>query len=371
MRMVVVGSGFGGLNAAIELKKQFKDEHDIIVISDSNEFIFRPSIIWIPFHEHSVEHLTFPLKATYDKIGVTFINNRVKAIDPEQNQVICENEDVINYDYLVIATGAEPDWSQIPGLAGRSFSVYDIPAALETKKRIQTITDQDQIVIGVAQDNPNSGIAYEFVFECRDYLQKQNIHCPITFFTYETNLYQGKGMNTTQKLDKLMNKKHINYITDVSIDNIDQHNVYLSNNQSLPYTFLFVLPPYKGKECIFASPNLKHKNGILPVFDTLQSKQWENIYVVGDANQIPTTKTGRAADIQGKLAAKNINKQLLGEPPEFFEDNTLYLMEIGKDGALFVVHKETNDGTISWNISGMLPHMLKRAYEKFYIRRFS
>ncbi|KON86571.1 hypothetical protein AF332_06880 [Sporosarcina globispora] len=74
------------------------------------------------------------------------------------------------------------------------------------------------------------------------------------------------------------------------------------------------MPPYKGKEFIFSSKDLEHENGIIPVNETLQSVQWKNIYVVGDANNIKGTKTGRAAELQGVLAAENIIQQMHHEP---------------------------------------------------------
>lgn len=367
MHIVVIGSGFGGLNAAVEIRKKLKhSQHEITVISDNEEFIFRPSLIWLPFHNHSIKKFTFPLRLTFEKIGVRFIEKSVKSLMPKQNYVICNDNEIIEYDYLILASGASPDWARIKGLEGKSASVYDISSALKTKKKLEEMQEGEPIVIGVAQENPNQGIAYEFLFELDTYLKERRLKCPITFFTYEKELFDGKGKEPTEKLEVLMVEKQIPYYCNVSIKQVVDGKIYLNNGEQLPYSFLLVLPPYKGKECIFSSKDFEHENGILSVRETLQSVQWKNIYVVGDANNIKGTKTGRAAELQGVLAAENIVKQLHHEPLRSFQEDTLYVMELGKEGGMFI-----KQGTLKWTTSGMIPHMMKRAFEKYYLLKFS
>lgn len=372
MRIVVIGSGFGGLNAAVEIRKKLKhSQHEITVISDKEEFIFRPSLIWLPFHKHSIKKLSFPLRPTFEKIGVRFIEKSVKSLMPKQNYVICNDDVIIEYDYLILASGASPDWARIKGLEGKSASIYDVSSALKTREKLEEMEEGEPIVIGVAQENPNQGIAYEFLFELDAYLNERRIKCPMTFFTYEKELFNGNGKEPTEKLEVLMAEKQIPYYCNVSIEQVDDGKVYLNNGERLPYSFLLVLPPYKGKECILSSKDFEHENGILPVHETLQSVQWENIYVVGDANNIKGTKTGRAAELQGVLSVENIVKQMHHEPLRSFQHETLYFMELGKEGAMFIMNKPSKQGTLTCTTSGMMPHMMKRAFESYYLLKFS
>ncbi|KON86570.1 hypothetical protein AF332_06875 [Sporosarcina globispora] len=93
------------------------------------------------------------------------------------------------------------------------------------------IKEGQPIVIGVAQDNPNPGIAYEFLFELSAYLNEHRIKCPITFFTHEKELFDKKGKETTEKLEGLMMEKHISYYCNVSIEQVDGGKVYLDNGE--------------------------------------------------------------------------------------------------------------------------------------------
>lgn len=294
----------------------------------------------------------------------------MEAVHPKRNHVILHDNEIIHYDYLIIASGASPDWDKIKGLKGKSVSLYDIPSAFTTRKKLKKMEDGEPIVIGVSQQNPNPGIAYEFLFELDDYLNERGMNNPMTFFTSEKELFDGKGTEPTEKLEELMMKKQIPYYCDISIEKVDRGKVYLNNGEQLPYSHLLILPPYKGKEFIFSSKNLKHKNGILPVQENLQSIQWDNIYVVGDGNNLNGGKTGRVAELQGMLAAENIIKQMNHEPLHSFQHETLYVMEIGDEGGMFIMDKPLEQGTFQWTMSGMIPHMMKRAYEKYYLLKF-
>ena len=95
------------------------------------------------------------------------------------------------------------------------------------------------------------------------------------------------------------------------------------------------------------------------------------MYVVGDANNIKGTNSGRAAELQGVLAAENIVKLMHHEPIRSFQHDTLYLIELGDEGAMFVMNKSSEQGILKWTMSGMMPHMMKRAFEKYYLLKFS
>ncbi|MBT2686637.1 FAD-dependent oxidoreductase [Bacillus sp. ISL-47] len=372
MRIVIIGAGFGGLNAAVTLQKKLNpSQHEILIISDNPQFVFRPSLIWLPFHKHSIDRFTFPLRPTFEKMDITFIENRVQAIKPKKNYILCKNGEIIHYDFLILASGASPDWRRIKGLEGESSSVYTISSALKTRKKVEELTENEPIVIGIAQGNPNQGIAYEFLFELDAFLNKQDIKCPITFFTYEKKLFEGKGKKGTARIEELMAKKQIKWYCDVSVKKIRGGHVYLNNGKHLPYSFTHILPPYKGKEFVFSSKGFKHDHGILPVKETLQSVQWDNVFVVGDANDIKGAKTGRAAEQQGILAAENIVKQLNHEPLLSYQHEQLFLTELGNEGAMLILNKLNDNGILKGTISGIFPHLLKRAFEKYYMFKYS
>lgn len=379
MQIVILGGGFGGLNTALWLGEKLQDSnHEVILVADKPSFLFRPSLIWVPFGQRKIDDISIPLSPALQKAGVQFIKNKVTQILPKENKVAFQDQTTLNYDFLVIATGGFPYYEKIEGLKGNTLSIYDTEGALKTKKRVEYLKSGDPVVIGVAQGNPSPGMSYEFLFELDAYLKHKKIQSSITYFTYEQELFDHTGKKVTKLLKKHMQEKQIPHHCNVSLEKVDATQVYLSNGISVPYSFSLILPPYKGADYIFASKNLDHKNGLIPVNSYLQSIQWENIYAVGDTNIIldmPIIKNGRAAELQGQVAAENIYFQIQGKTQQKeYQNSLLGLMELGTDGGMFMIKYPTSklsSSFIEWASDGAIPHLLKIAFEKYYLWKLS
>ncbi len=375
MRIVILGGGFGGLNTALWLGEKLKDSyHEVVLIADKANFIFRPSLIWVPFGQRTIEDISFPLAPTLDKAGVKFIEKQVSEIRPRENRIVLKDQSTLDYDYAVIATGGFPDYAKIEGLRGNTSSIYYAEDALKTKLEIEGLDSQKPVIIGVAQGNPSSWMSYEFLFELDAYLKQKRLNPSITFFTYEEDLFNQAGENGTDILKTHMQEKGIAYHCNVNLQRVDEEKVFFSNGLYIPYGFSLILPPYKGAEFIFSSKDLNHQNGLITVNPFLQSVQWENIYVVGDANLLPNQqimKNGRAAELQGQVAAENIFLRLKGKSQnKEYEDSLLGVMELGTDGGMFVIrypHSISSSSVIEWAMDGTIPHLMKMAFEKYYL----
>lgn len=371
MRIVILGGGFGGINAAIKLKKLLQHtEHKITIVSQSNKFCFRPSLVWVPFDERKVDEITLPLEDFMKKEGIEFLVQQVVRVEPGDNRVLLEDHDSIQYDYLLIATGAKPDYEIINGLKKNTHSIYYTEDALRTKEAIHSLKDGDHVVIGVTQGNPNPLPAYEFLFELDAFLKKKEINANLTLLTYEKKLIEVASDEMTEHFIKHFQDKNISFMTNTQIKKVRKHNLVLSHDDVIPYTFLLILPPYKGADYICKS-NLNHENGLIPVDETLLSTEWDNIYAAGDACLLPShqmIKSGWAAELQGKIAGENISTRILKEgKPKQYKDHMLSLIDLGTDGGLF----SFKNHLFQFTLEGTSPHLLKVALEKYYLKKFS
>jgi sulfide:quinone oxidoreductase len=379
MKIVILGGGFGGLNTALWLGEKLQDsDHEVILVADRPNFLFRPSLIWVPFGQRKIEDISFPLSTTLQKAGVQFLLNKVKQIFPKENKVEFQDQTTLNYDFLVLATSGFPDYESIDGLKGNTLSIYHAEDALKTKERVESLKSGEPIVVGVAQGNPCPSNAYEFLFELDDYLKQNKIKSPITFFTYEEELFDLSAKEASERLDNHMKEKDIPFHLNVNLEKVDKDQVYLSNGKSIPYSFSLILPRFKGADYIFPSNDIDHENGLVTVNHYLQTIQWDNIYAVGDTiliKDMPMLKNGRAAELQGHIAAKNIYSQLQGEPPQKeFQDSLFGLMELGSDGGMFMVKYPTSklaSSFLEWASDGTIPHLMKIAHEKYYMWKLS
>ena len=114
-KVLVLGGNFGGLTAAISVKHQLHGDVDVTVVSSSDEFLFTPSLIWVPFGKRTRADITFKVGPTFEEHEVDFVHAEATAIDPEARRVET-TAGPQDYDYLVIATGYRNRFDVIPGL---------------------------------------------------------------------------------------------------------------------------------------------------------------------------------------------------------------------------------------------------------------
>jgi sulfide:quinone oxidoreductase len=115
-RVIVLGSSFAGMTAALELRKHLDDQHEILVLDPREDFTFIPSLIWLPFGIRDADDVTFPFRPLYDKKGIRFVAEAAAAIDHVAHTVTTTSGDVHPYDRLLVATGPRLAFERIPGL---------------------------------------------------------------------------------------------------------------------------------------------------------------------------------------------------------------------------------------------------------------
>jgi sulfide:quinone oxidoreductase len=106
-RVVVLGSSFAGLTAALELRKRLGDRHEIVVFDPRPEFTFIPSLIWLPFGLRDAKDVTFPLEPLYRSKGIRFVNEAAATIDLDARTVTTASGEAIAYDRLLIGTSSD------------------------------------------------------------------------------------------------------------------------------------------------------------------------------------------------------------------------------------------------------------------------
>ncbi len=114
--VLVLGSNFAGLTAALALKHELGEAVDVTVASTSRRFLFTPSLIWVPFGKRTIKKISFPVDETLDQHGVHFVHQAATRIDPDGKRVTLADGATRSYDYLVIATGYRNDLDRVPGI---------------------------------------------------------------------------------------------------------------------------------------------------------------------------------------------------------------------------------------------------------------
>jgi NADH dehydrogenase FAD-containing subunit len=113
-KVLVLGGGFGALETAFTLRKMVDGEASITLVSDLDHFYFKPNSIYVPFGLDP-RKLRVGLDRPTQRKGIELIQTRARGVDPDAQQVATEAAD-LDYDYLVIATGAGMRAEEVPGL---------------------------------------------------------------------------------------------------------------------------------------------------------------------------------------------------------------------------------------------------------------
>ena len=113
--IVIVGSGFGGINAALHLKKN-NPEFSILVIDSKSQFEFKPLLYEVFSDEIQSWEVNPSFDSIYANSGITFIRNHVNLIDFEKNRLILQDGLNIEFQYLILSTGSSPNDFSIKGV---------------------------------------------------------------------------------------------------------------------------------------------------------------------------------------------------------------------------------------------------------------
>ncbi|HEY8300351.1 MAG TPA: FAD-dependent oxidoreductase [Jatrophihabitans sp.] len=292
-KVLVLGSNFGGLTAALAVKRELDGDVDVTVISPSDRFVFNPSLIWLPFGKRTPRDITFAVEPTLTEHAIDFVHAAADEIDPDHKRVRIDDGTSYNYDYLVVATGYRNAIDAVPGLAENGVTITTLDDAVRAGEAWRTFLDEPgDVVVGAAPGAGCFGAAYEFLFNTSYRLRKAGLkrRTSLTYVTSEPfvghfgigGLPHGEAL-----LGMFLKKENIAVRTEVAIDHIASDGVGLSDGTVVPSRFSMIVPPFVGQDVARRTTALAPDDkGYLPVRATYQSEKYDDVYVVGIAAKV-------------------------------------------------------------------------------------
>lgn len=330
-KIVVLGGNFGGMTSAFELKRKLKDKAKIVVLSRQKDFVYIPSLIWVPFGRRKVEDITFDAEKTFRKGGIEFVLDEATEIVAEESKIVCKSGREETYDYLIIATGAALAWDTVPGVNPKlnTHSIFTPPDAEKTYEEFQEfVKNPGPAVIGAVPGASCMGAGYEYLFNFDRHVRKAGVRdqVPITWITPEPSLghFGIGGIKGGEAMLKMFLKmQKIDYRADAAIKEVTEDAVILESGEEIPAKWKMLVPPFQGAKVIKDSPGLGDAKGFVPTDDTYRHQDYPNIFAAGLAVQINNPflgsvpfgvpKTGYPTDEMAKTAVENIEKLMKGQ----------------------------------------------------------
>jgi len=342
--LLVLGAGTAGTMIVNKLRRRLDPEAWAITIVDSDDVHpYQPGYLLVPFGELAEEQLVRSRRALLPA-GVNFVIGDVDVVDPQAGVVALTDGRALFYDYLVIASGTTPRPDQTPGMLGGEWrkSIFDFYTLDGTRALARALADfhHGRLVVHITDMPIKCPVApLEFTFLAEAALRDRGVRDNVEI-TYVTPL---PGVFTkpiaSNRLGSILDERKIAVEPDFLVERIDPvRKVLISyDEREVPFDLLVTVPLNMGADFV-ARSGLGNDLNYVPVDkQTLQSTAHANIFAVGDAADIPTSKAGSVAHFAVEIFVDNFLQLIVGRPMTGeFDGHANCFIETGHDKALLI-----------------------------------
>jgi sulfide:quinone oxidoreductase len=353
-QLLILGGGTSGNIFSHRFPKELNmNEWDITVVDKSPIHYYQPGFLFIPFGIYKPEDV---VKNKSDLLHpkVNRIFSEIDRILPNENIVRLIDGIQLRYDYLIIGTGVNIAPDEVDGMKGElwgrevlDFYTYDGAVALQmAMKNFRG----GNLVIHVTEMPIKCPVApLEFAFLSDDYFKRIGIRAD-THILYVTPL---SGAFTKEEASSvfgnLLNEKNIHIHTEFNIAAVDNKSkeIISWDNRKIPFDLLVTVPTNMGSEMIKRSGIGDELNLIPTNPNTLKANHFDNIFVGGDASDIPTSKAGSVIHFQSEVIIRNLLALINDRPMQAeYHGHSNCFIETGNQKAILIDFDYQNDPTI-------------------------
>jgi sulfide:quinone oxidoreductase len=341
-RIVILGAGTAGTMVANHLAKLQKTLGvHVSIVDQSPEHYYQPGFLLYPFGHYKKTDIIKP-KTKFLPKSVEYIEAEIDRVEARKNVVYLKNSQALSYDVLIVATGSRIAPEMIPGMFGDSwhktiFDFFTFKGASALREFLKTWPG-GTFVVHITEMPIKCPVApLEFAFLADAYFKKRGIRdkVKLKFVTPLSGAFTKP--KASQKLGYLLQEKHIEIVPDFGLEKITNNKLVSYDERKVPFDVLVTVPTNTGDAMVERSGLGDELNFIPTDHHTLQSKDHENIFVIGDATNVPTSKAGSVAHFQTKTLIKNLQRYLRGESlQETFDGHANCFVETGGKKALLL-----------------------------------
>ncbi|HVO17121.1 MAG TPA: FAD/NAD(P)-binding oxidoreductase [Alphaproteobacteria bacterium] len=397
VQVVVLGAGLGGVSMALEVREQLGRGDVVTVVSNTESFQFTPSNPWLAVNWRKPEDITVPLAPVLRRKGIEFLPVAAERVEPMFNRIKLVDGREVPYDYLVIATGPELAFDEVPGMGpgGHSHSICTLDHASRTAEAWEAFCrDPGPLVVGTVQGVSCFGPAYEYAMIVDTELRRRKIRdrVPMTFVTSEPyigHLGLGGVGDTKGLLESAMRDRHIKWIVNAKTTAIEANKLLVTEvdedgkekkRHEVPFKFAMMMPAFRGIKAVAGIEGLVNPRGFVLVDKHQRNPKYRNVFSVGvciaippaEATPVPTgvPKTGFMIESMVTATARNIRALAEGKAPtEEATWNAICLADFGDTGVAFVAQPQIPPRNVNWASEGRWVHMAKIGFEKYFLRK--
>jgi sulfide:quinone oxidoreductase len=383
--LVILGAGTAGTMMANHLHHHLEQpDWQISIIDERKEHHYQPGYLFLPFDIYAPEDIVKTIEEFIPK-DVKLIKQKINRILPTENKIQLDGGEELNYDVLIIATGAKIAPEETEGMKGSEwqksvFDFYTFEGSLALRNKLRD-WEGGKLVVHITEMPIKCPVApLEFAFLADSFFSHKHIRdkVEITYVTPLSGAFTKPKAN--EALDHLLQEKNINIESDFAIELVDNEKKEIVDygGKRIPFDILVTVPTNKGDDLMERSGMGDDLNYVPANKATLQSKDYKNIFVLGDASNIPASKAGSVAHFEAEILTDNILLYIKGEPlKEEFDGHANCFIETGHGKALLIDFNYTHEpvggsfpfaglGPLSLLKESRMNHMGKLAFRWIY-----
>jgi sulfide:quinone oxidoreductase len=344
-QIVVLGGGTGGTMVANRLRRRFDaDEAEIHVVDRDDRHVYQPGLLFVPFGLTSLDEIV-RLRNRQLRDGIVFHEREIDAVWIERDEVLLDDGAILPYDVLVVATGSRLQPEETEGLIGpgwneNAFTFYTPEGADALRSALERF-DGGRLVVNLVDMPIKCPVApLEFAFLAEWYFQEREIRDRVEL-VYATPL---DGAFTkpvaSEHLGGLLVEKAIELVTEFNVGEVDASRGKLVSydGRELDFDLLVTVPLHGGAAFVERSPGLGDMLGFVTTDrTTLQSRAQPNVFALGDATDLPTSKAGSVTHFEAEVLVENVTRFLAGrELDAGYDGHANCFIETGFHKALLI-----------------------------------
>lgn len=325
-KLLILGGGTAGTMMVNKLAPVLpRDEWQITIVDQHETHYYQPGFLFIPFGIYNRNDVIKPRRGFFPP-GVEVIISPIELIEADKNRVKLSNGKMLGYDYLIIATGSDIAPAETEGLMGDEwqksiFDFYSADGAVALANFLK-YWEGGKMVVNIVEMPIKCPVApLEFVFLADWWFTEKGIRDKVEI-EYVTPLPGAFTKPVAAKfLGQFLEKKNISLVSEFSTGSVDSKakKIISWDEREVDYDLLVTIPTNMGAEVIGRSGLGDDLNFIPTDPNTLQSKNHENIFVIGDATDLPSSKAGSVAHFEADVLYENFLRIIDGRPllPKF------------------------------------------------------
>jgi sulfide:quinone oxidoreductase len=348
-RIVILGAGTAGTIMANRLARAYRREIaggavSITVVDQDNRHVYQPGLLFIPFGGYT------PRQVVKRRCGlvaepVEYVAAEIERVEPNLDAVVLKGRPPISYDVLVVATGTRLAPEETEGMLGEGwrskvFDFYTLEGATGLRDALARF-EGGRLVVNITDMPIKCPVApLEFAFLADAFFTKRGIRDRVEI-RYVTPLDKAFTKETCAiALGHLLRDKRIDLVTEFATGRIDgaAGELISYDERTVGFDLLVTIPLHVGQDFVGRSPGLGDSLNFIPTDPrSLQTKRKPNIFAIGDATDLPSSKAGSVVHFEAEILAPNIRRFIEGRPLDpGFDGHANCFVETGFSKALLI-----------------------------------